>query len=65
MVSKGAGFAERITMQEKPEERNFTTLEELTVSNIYHLEALTELLEEAGIVTKERIKVISGRKKVN
>jgi len=53
-------------MPEKPEERNFTTLEELTLSNMYHLEALTELLEEAGIVTKEqileRIKVISGNK---
>jgi hypothetical protein len=40
--------------------------EELTVSNMYHLEALSELLEEAGIVTKEQIlerkKVISGRK---
>jgi hypothetical protein len=32
-----------------------------------HLEVLTELLEEAGLVTKEqtleRMKVISGRKK--
>jgi hypothetical protein len=53
-------------MPEKPEERSFTTLEELTVSNMYHLEALTELLEEAGITIKEqileRIKVVSGRK---
>lgn len=42
-------------MPEKPEERNFTTFQELTISNMYHLEALTELLEKAGIVTKEQV----------
>ena len=42
-------------MPEKPEEREAVTVEQIAMTNMYHLEALTELLEEAGIVTKEQV----------
>ena len=37
------------------EEREEITVKELAMSNAYQLEALTELLEEDGVITKERI----------
>ena len=47
-------------MPEAPKERNTATLEELTISNMYEIEAVIELLEEKGITTKEEV---LGRKK--
>jgi len=53
-------------MPEKPEERQSATLNDVVIGNMYHPGALTELLEEAGIVTKEqvleRIKRVSEKK---
>ena len=53
-------------MPEDPKERNTATLEELTISNMYEIGAVIELLEEKGIITKEevldRIKKMSGKK---
>jgi len=53
-------------MPQDPNERDVATLEELTISTMYEVEAVINILERKGLLTKdevmEEIKVLSGKK---
>ena len=53
-------------MQEDPKERETATLEELTMSTMYEVEAVINVLERKGLLTKDEvlaeIKILSGKK---
>jgi len=55
-----------IKVPQDPKERDFATLEELTISTMYEAEAVINILERKGLLTKdevlEEIKVLSRKK---
>jgi hypothetical protein len=42
-------------MEEKPSNKKTVTLEEITVSNMYEIEALIRVLEKKGVLTHEEV----------
>ena len=50
----------------EPKERDTSTLEELTMSTMYKIEAVINILERKGLLTKEEvleeINILSGKK---
>jgi len=53
-------------MPQDSKERETATLEELTVSTLYEIEAVINVLDRKGLLTKEEvleeIKILSGKK---
>ena len=53
-------------MPQDPIEKDVATLEELTISTMYEVEAVINILERKGLLTRykvlEEIKVLSGKK---
>jgi len=53
-------------MLQDPKERDVATLEELTISTMYEIEALINILERKGLLTREEvlkeIKSLSGKR---